>query len=172
MKDFAAIDFETANRNSCSVCSVGIVIVRDGKITEEIYRLIRPAPNYYSPANVRVHSLTRADTDPAPHFDEVWTEIAPRIEGLPLVAHFSRFDEGCLRAAMERYGMTWPGYRFYCTCTASRKVLGRMLPNHKLDTVASFLGFERFRHHYAMDDARACAFIACNLLDKAYPDMR
>jgi hypothetical protein len=31
MKDFAAIDFETANQQRTSVCSVGIVIVRDGE---------------------------------------------------------------------------------------------------------------------------------------------
>lgn len=32
MKDFAAIDFETANNERSSVCSVGIVIVRGGEI--------------------------------------------------------------------------------------------------------------------------------------------
>lgn len=31
MKDFAAIDFETANQQRTSVCSVGIVIVRDAR---------------------------------------------------------------------------------------------------------------------------------------------
>ena len=30
MKNFAAIDFETANNERSSVCSVGIVVVRDG----------------------------------------------------------------------------------------------------------------------------------------------
>ena len=30
MRDFAAIDFETANNERSSVCSVGVVIVRDG----------------------------------------------------------------------------------------------------------------------------------------------
>lgn len=171
MKDFAAIDFETANGSPSSVCSVGIVIVRGGKVTDEIYRLIRPAPNYYSPGNVRVHGLTRHDTDPAPHFDVVWAEIAPQIDRLPLVAHFSRFDEGCLRAAHARYSMPYPDYRFYCTCTASRRVLGRRLPNHKLDTVACHLGFAPFEHHHAMADARACAYIALKLLPLAYPDM-
>jgi DNA polymerase-3 subunit epsilon len=29
MRDFAAIDFETANEQITSVCSVGIVVVRD-----------------------------------------------------------------------------------------------------------------------------------------------
>lgn len=40
MKDFAAIDFETANGKRTSVCSVGVVIVRNGKIVKKIYRLI------------------------------------------------------------------------------------------------------------------------------------
>ena len=32
------------------------------------------------------------------------------------------------------------------------------LPNHKLDTVSGYLGYS-FRHHQALDDARACAYI-------------
>ncbi len=31
MKDFAALDFETANFKRTSVCSVGVVVVREGK---------------------------------------------------------------------------------------------------------------------------------------------
>ena len=31
MKDFAAIDFETANGKRTSVCSVGVVIIRNGQ---------------------------------------------------------------------------------------------------------------------------------------------
>ena len=34
MKDFAAIDFETANCERSSVCSVGVVIVRNGEIVD------------------------------------------------------------------------------------------------------------------------------------------
>ncbi len=164
MKTFAAIDFETANHNPSSVCSVGIVIVRDGKIVEEIYELIHPAPNFYSPGNVRVHGLTREDTDPADYFPEVWAGIAPKIEGLPLVAHFSRFDEGCLRAAHKRYELDYPDYQFYCTCTASRRFFGRQLPNHKLDTVAAACGYSLENHHHALWDARACAAIALKIL--------
>ena len=49
MENFVAIDFETANGKRSSVCSVGIVVVRDGEITDKYYSLIRPIPNYYSP---------------------------------------------------------------------------------------------------------------------------
>ena len=47
MKDFVAIDFETANAERCSVCSVGIVIVEDGDIVDKFYSLIQPEPDYY-----------------------------------------------------------------------------------------------------------------------------
>ena len=48
MKDFVAIDFETANGQRSSVCSVGIVIVQGGEIVDNFYALIKPMPNYYS----------------------------------------------------------------------------------------------------------------------------
>ena len=48
MQDFAAIDFETANNDRSSVCSVGVVIVRDGEIVDSFYSLIQPEPNYYN----------------------------------------------------------------------------------------------------------------------------
>ena len=37
MKDFVAIDFETANGKHSSICSVGIVIVKDGETVYENY---------------------------------------------------------------------------------------------------------------------------------------
>ena len=36
MDNFAAIDFETSNNKRSSVCSVGLVIVREGKIVNTI----------------------------------------------------------------------------------------------------------------------------------------
>lgn len=93
MKDFAAIDFETANTERTSVCSVGVVVVRNGEITERFYSLIQPEPNYYNYRCSQVHGLCREDTDDAPVFPEVWERIEPLIEGLPLVAHNRAF--GC-----------------------------------------------------------------------------
>lgn len=164
MKDFAAIDFETANHMKCSVCSVGVIVVRNGEIQHKIYRLIHPVPNYYLLGNVAIHKLTKADTEDADTFPEVWAEIEQYIEGLPLVAHFSVFDEGCLKAAFKRFGMTYPGYKFYCTCTASRKRFGSSLPNHKLPTVAKRCGYDLSDHHHALADAEACAAIALSIL--------
>ena len=95
MKSFAAIDFETANQHRSSVCSVGVVVVCDGKVVDKLYRLIKPNPNYYTYICTQVHGLTEADTDTALSFPKVWAEIAPHVQGLPLVAHNSPFDESC-----------------------------------------------------------------------------
>ena len=135
MRDFAAIDFETANREPSSVCSVGLVVVRGGEVVDRFYSLIRPEP-----------------------------KAAPLIGGLPLVAHNSSFDERCLRAVFRTYCMDYPDYTFHCTCIASRRVFGRELPNHQLYTVAARCGFDLTRHHHALADAEACAAIALRIL--------
>jgi DNA polymerase-3 subunit epsilon len=164
MKNFAAIDFETANGQRSSVCSVGVVVVRNGVVTDTFYSLIHPVPNYYARFCQEVHGLSREDTDSAPSFPEVWRQIAPRIAGLTLVAHNSPFDEGCLKAVFQTYQMEYPGYRFRCTCRAARRHFGKQLPNHQLHTVSKACGFDLENHHHALADAEACAHIALKLL--------
>lgn len=169
MKNFAAIDFETANRELSSVCSVGVVVVRSGEIMERFYSLIRPEPEYYSYWNTRVHGLQLEDTACSPIFPEVWKKVEPLVAGLPFVAHNSPFDEGCLRAVFRTYQMDYPDYRFFCTCRASRRVFGKELPNHQLQTVAARCGYDLRAHHHALADAEACAMIALQIIED-YPD--
>ena len=181
MKDFAAIDFETANNERSSVCSVGIVIVRNGEIVDSFYSLIQPEPNYYNYWCQRVHGITQSDTDDAPVFSKVWEQLEQRITDvffsekvcddiryqiatLPFVAHNACFDEGCLKAAFKVYQMDYPDYRFYDTLTASRRQFGHSLPNHQLHTVAAACGYDLHNHHHALADAEACAAIALTIL--------
>ena len=80
------------------------------------------------------------------------------------MAHNSRFDEGCLKEVFKVYRMDYPDYEFYDTLSASRRKLGRVLPDHKLDTVAAYCGYDLRNHHHALADAEACAAIAVKLL--------
>ena len=72
MRDFAAIDFETANECQSSVCSVGVVVIRDGEIVDRFYSLIHPEPEYYQWFGRQVHSLGSEDTEDAHVFPFVW----------------------------------------------------------------------------------------------------
>ncbi len=163
MKDFVAIDFETANYKRSSICSVGIVIVRNGEICDSFYDLVSPNPNYFIQQTIQVHGLTKADTVDADKFPTVWKRIIDKIEGLPLVAHNSPFDSSCLKAAYELYEMEYPNFEFYCTLKAARKKLP-FLENHQLPTVAKYVGYDLTQHHNALADAEACAHIAMELL--------
>lgn len=173
MRDFVAIDFETANGNQCSICSVGIVIVKEDEPVDSFYSLVKPTPNYYSWFCRRVHGLGHGDTDKAESFPEVWAQVQAKIHiyfpymedtEVPFVAHNARFDEGCLRAAFEAYEIAYPRYEFLDTLLASRRHFGRSLPNHQLQTVAKACGFDLTSHHHALADAEACAWIARAIL--------
>ena len=91
LRDFEAIDFETANEELSSVCSVGIVVARDGIITDRFYSLIQPEPNYFNYWNSTIHRLTDEDTENEAVFPKVWEQIETHIEGLPFgVPNFFR----------------------------------------------------------------------------------
>ena len=144
LRDFAAIDFETANNERSSVCSVGVVVVRKGEIVDKFYSLIQPEPNYYNYWCSQVHGLCREDTEEAPVFN-------------------SPFDEGCLKAVFRVYQMDYPDYLFYDTCRVSRRTFP-YLANHQLQTVAAECGYYLEHHHHALADAEACAWIAREIL--------
>lgn len=162
MKSFAAIDFETANEFRTSLCSVGIVVIKNGDIVDSFYSLIRPEPEYYRYWNTQIHGITFCDTENAPIFPEVWCQLEPLIEGLPFIAHNKTFDESCLKVCFKLYQMDYPDYNFLCTLQQARKIL-KGLPDYKLDTVSAYCGFNMNNHHHALADAEACARIALQI---------
>ena len=164
LKDFAAIDFETANYERSSICSVGVVIVRNDEIVDSFYSLIRPEPNYYNNICSNLHGLCQQDTDKAPAFPKVWAHIEPLIEGLPLVAHNKVFEEGCLKAVFRAYQMEYPNYEFYDTLIASKQKFPD-LPYHQLYTVAAACGYQSENYQNALSYAEACAWIARKIFE-------
>ena len=179
MRDFIAIDFETANEYPSSVCSIGAVLVRNGEIVKTFYSLIRPEPDYYKWFCQQVHGLGHEVTDDAEVFPFVWKrmqeELLEEIQllsedttdnhlALPLVAHNAKFDSRCLREVFNCYRMDYPEFVFHDTLAASRKHFGCTLENHQLQTVAAVCGYNLINHHHALADAEACAWIAREIL--------
>ena len=97
LRNFIAIDFETANQQPSSVCSVGVVMVRNGQVADSFYSLIQPEPNYYNYWCQRVHGLSQCDTDDAPVFSKVWQQLEEKIADV-----FLRLD-GSKRPEVERF---------------------------------------------------------------------
>lgn len=150
---FAAMDFETANVFPDSACSIGVAIVRDGRIAHSVHRLIRPPrPSFKF---TRIHGIVWKQVEDAPPFDTVWQEIAPLLEGLDFVAaHNASFDQKVLKACLDRHDLPVPELPFVCSLKVAREVWGER-PN-RLSDVCARLKIP-LNHHDALSDAEACA---------------
>jgi len=154
-QEFAAIDFETADHGRDSACAVGIVKVRDGRIGESLYRLIRPPRREF--LFTHIHGLSWRDVAAEPDFKALWPEIKEFIGGAEfLAAHNASFDKGVLHACCAAAGEAAPPQPFVCTVQLARKVL--KISPATLSSVCMRLGIE-LEHHNALSDARACAAV-------------
>lgn len=157
---FTAIDFETANNKRTSACQIGLVLVKDGKITKEFSSFIKPVPNYFlSWFTDEIHGIDKETVVNAPTFPELWEKISGFIENAPvIVAHNAPFDMGVLKACLDSHNITATLPVYLCTVKESRIKLPN-LRDHRLSTICNYFDIS-LDHHEALSDARAAAEIA------------
>ncbi len=152
---FTAIDFETANRDRGSACSIGLVRVEKGHIVERASHLIRPPSPWFEFSSL--HGITWQQVRAEPCFGALWPTLEPFFEGVDFVAaHNASFDASVLYACCSWAGVPVPQVRFVCTVKLARqrwKIRPTRLPN-----VARYLGLPH-EHHDAASDAEVCARI-------------
>lgn len=160
--DFAAIDFETANSYRGSACSVGMVRIRDGAIAEKESFLIRHDESLggFGRHNIGIHGITpeMIDAAEAPEWEESLERIISFIGSDSVVAHNAGFDSSVIRTATEIAGLEQPHMSFHCSVKLARRRYPNA-PNHKLNTLAKYLGLGSFSHHDAADDALMSALL-------------
>lgn len=147
LESFSALDFETATWSPSSVCQIGIVRVEDGKVIEQVNRLIQPPKNEYFYKNIEVHGIKPEDTVDAPPFEEVWFDVRHLIEDQVVVAHNADFDVNCLRSSLAYYDIAQPDFEVRCTRVIYRRGLAYLSKKYKIP----------LKHHDALSDANACA---------------
>lgn len=148
VKDFVAIDFETAT--DFNPCQIGMAIVKDGIIVKTINRLIKPAHNLYNPFTISVHHITPDMTENQPEFPEVWNDIRVYFEGAVIVAHNARFDMSVLQNVLDTYYLPYPEIAGYiCTCDLNNR--------EGLELACAHYGICLEHHHDGEDDAINCA---------------
>ncbi|EHS51594.1 Exonuclease RNase T and DNA polymerase III [Rhizobium sp. PDO1-076] len=150
-----AIDFETANEERGSACSVGLAWIEDGRIVRVEERLIRPRSMRFSLFNVAIHGIRAEHVEDAGEFPEVMDEFAEDFAGATMIAHNAAFDFSVWRASLDGYRMAYPTLSYLCSVKMAQRVWPH-LPSHKLNILADHLGM-RFVHHNAAEDAVVCA---------------
>lgn len=161
--DFVAIDFETANANRASACSLGLVEVQGGVITSEHVWLIDPE-QHFDYRNIQIHGITPAMISGQPTFQDLWPTLEPLLQGKQIVAHNASFDMSVLRYCLDKAIIDYPSFQYFCTYLLSKKLLPDM-PSFKLNVISEYYNIP-LNHHEALDDARACAKILLQLLEQ------
>lgn len=161
MNEFIALDFETANGQPASVCSVGMVKVQGNMMTETFYTLVNPE-TYFSKGNIAVHGIKPEDVADAPTFPDVFPHMMDFIGELPVVAHFARFDMNVLYQSIERYNLELPTMPYFCSCNMARKTVKNH--SYSLKNMMKFYDLDFHGHHHALNDAKASAMITLRLL--------
>ena len=164
--NFNAIFFGIANSNLSSICSVGLVFVREGKIVGKYGTLVHPKPDDYDAERLNKLGLVQQDIENAPNFRKAWNKIRNEVkrDWYPLVAYHAGFHKQCLQAALRSYNMEWPMYRFVDIRRESGKFFGDTVPDLELCTVARACGYDLSDYHDPVACAEACVSIAMKVL--------
>src|ERR1700674_1413900 len=153
-----AIDFETANGQRVSACSIGLAWIENGAIVRREHRLIRPKEIRFNEFNIFVYKIRPHDVKDKPDFPTVLSEFLPDISGSLVLAHNADFEIGVLCETFRQYGLRCPEFTYLCTRMISQCVWPQF-GGTSLEIVADHLGI-LFKHHDAEEDAVACAKIA------------
>lgn len=150
-----AIDFETANEQRGSACSVGLAWIEDDRVVRVEERLIRPKDMRFSSFNIAIHGIRPEHVEGAGEFPEVMDEFADDFRGATMIAHNAAFDFSVWRSCLDLYRQDYPDLSYLCSVKMAQKVWPH-LGSHKLNILAGHLGLT-FAHHNAAEDAAICA---------------
>lgn len=156
--DFITIDFETANNNNNSACSMGLVVVKDLEIIESKYFLIHPPIISFDDINIKIHGIMAKDVQDKPKFPEIWNEIKHYFINNIIIAHNAQFDMSVLKSLQLEYNLDIPDFVYMDSMTISTKACSGEIKK-TLDARAEALGVELKNHHNALDDTITCANI-------------
>ena len=155
---FNAVDVETANSDSSSICQIGIAHVVDGHVVDRWGTLVDPEDEFEN-RNIGIHGINPEDVQDALTLPEVRNELRRRLRGQVLVSHMP-FDRGAFQIAMDKYDLE----QLQVYWLDSAKVVRHAWPEkfgqrgYGLKDVAHYIGYD-FKHHDAVEDAVAAAEI-------------
>ncbi|WP_349827750.1 DEDD exonuclease domain-containing protein [Brevibacterium litoralis] len=155
---FVVVDLETTGTrgDTSEITEIGAVRSRGGEVTGEFSTLVKPREQQVSPFVERLTGITNAMLVDAPDLAAVLPSFLEFAHGAVLVAHNAPFDIGFLRRACADLDHPWPDPTVVDTVRLGRMLLPRPeVRDHKLGTLARYVGTSVEPDHRALSDARA-----------------
>lgn len=167
--NFVAVDVETANSDLASICQIGLVKYESGAKSDEWSSYIDPE-DHFDGINVSIHGIDESTVRGAPKFPELADTLRAYLEGKVTVCH-THFDRVAMCQAARKYGIS----AIECTWLDSARVARRAwkecaTKGYGLYNVCNLLGYS-FKHHDALEDAKAAAHVLLAAISKTGLDI-
>lgn len=167
--NFVALDVETANPDSASICQIGLAKYENGLLCDEWTTYIDPE-DYFDPINVAIHGIDEFRTQGAPTFLEIFDSLRSYLEGAVVVCH-TQFDRAAIRQATKRYNVCEPKCIWLDSARVARRTWKECAwKGYGLYDVCKLLGYE-FKHHDALEDAKAAGHILLAAMEQSGLDL-
>lgn len=154
---FIAIDVETANGDSASICQVGVARFAGGELVDNQAWLINPQ-TWFSRDNIAIHGIHAADVRDAPSWADGYPELVAMLAGNIVVSH-TAFDVTATSRACARDGLPLLDVHWLDSTRVARRAFPRFARRgYGLASLSHHLGIA-FAHHDAGEDARAAGLV-------------
>lgn len=166
---FVAIDVETANPDMGSICQIGLARFIDGQLAEEWSTLVDPE-GYFDEANISIHGIEPRMIVGQPKLPEIADRVRSSLNGTVTVCH-THFDRIALGRAYTRYNLTPVATTWLDSARVVRRTWKDLAwKGYGLANVCGRIGYE-FRHHDALEDAKAAGFVLLAALRESQQDL-
>jgi DNA polymerase-3 subunit epsilon len=167
--DFVALDFETANADMSSICQIGLANFKNGLIQEEWKTYIDPE-DFFDEMNISIHGINESTIVGAPTLPEVSNRIYNYIDNQIAVCH-THFDRVAIQQACLKYKLRMPRSNWLDSARVARRTWEQFAwSGYGLSSVCTSLGYQ-FKHHDALEDAKAAAYILLAAIEKTGIDL-
>lgn len=174
MRNFIAIDFETASEIRTTPVSIGICFVENGEIIREksFFSLMNPGTNIFNPIAVRKHGITPEMVKDAPLFPEIWrTVLKKAIEENVVVIHSTSAHFSVITQCIALFELQSPKIRYLSTLQIAQK-LGIPIAKYSLENLCAYYKIDYKDSHYSLKDAEATAKVALSIMqEQGYKDV-
>lgn len=160
--DFIALDLETANYDSWSICQAGLAYFKDSMLCDTWSSLVNPEC-YFDKFNIEIHGITPQMVKNALRLPDLHKLLSEKLSE-NVVVHHTHFD----RTSISALSLHLNKPIFSCDWLDSSRVCRRVWEEYKqkgygLKNIALSLGITQEKPHDALDDA----ITAGHILNKA-----
>jgi DNA polymerase III epsilon subunit-like protein len=149
--DYLVLDVETPNRKNNSICQIGLLGIKNGKIIDDFSSLIKPYNNFDSYNTYHIHGISDADVINTITFDEYWNKYKDIISNNLILFHNASFDLIVIDKTLSHYHMVIPEIKYICTYQTAKSEY-QSLTSYTLTDLCDEFGLSKKQHHDAKND--------------------